>query len=256
MSNCKLLEGKVAVVVGASRGLGLEISKLIASEGCSLALTEIPDRYDILETEALKIEESYGVKVNSYLLDIKIVSDIKKIFKKIESDFSSIDILVNNAGINILVPALETDEEIWDEVLNINLKGAFFSMQQAARIMIKNNGGNIVNIASQHGIVGNKNRAPYCSSKAGLINLTKALAYEWANYNIRVNSISPTFILNDLNKEYLLEKSQRKQYLNNIPLRKYCIPQDVAYSVLYLISPHSGMITGHNLVIDGGWTAI
>lgn len=256
MDKCKLLEGKVAVIIGASRNTGLEISKLIAAEGCSLALTEIPERYGMLEVEALKIEEEYGVKVNIYSLDIKVIIDIKKVFKKIESDFSSIDILINNAGINILVPALEVNEEMWDEILNINLKGAFFSMQQAARIMIKNNGGNIVNMASQHGIVGNRNRAPYCSSKAGLINLTRALSYEWANYNIRVNSVSPTFILNDSNEEYLLDTKQRKEYLNNIPLRKYCVPKDIAHSVLYLISPNSGMVTGHNLVIDGGWTAI
>jgi 2-deoxy-D-gluconate 3-dehydrogenase len=252
----KLLYGKVIVIIGASRGIGLEISKLVASQGCSLAVTDIPERYNMLESEAIKIEAEYGVKVNAYPLDIKVIMDIKNTFKEIERDFSYIDILVNNAGINILVSALETNEEMWDEILNINLKGAFFSMQQAARIMIKNNGGSIVNIASQHGIVGNKNRAPYCSSKAGLINLTRALAYEWAMYDIRVNSVSPTFVLNDLNEKFLFEPKQKKEYLNKIPLRKYCLPQDIAHSVLYLVSPHSSMVTGHNLVIDGGWTAV
>lgn len=256
MNNGNLLADKTAVIIGASRGIGLETSKLFASEGCSLALTEIPDRYGMLEVEANEIEKKYRTKIKVYPLDIKDIGAIKEVFQRIEKDFSSIDILVNNAGINILKPALEVNEDMWDEILSINLKGAFFSMQQAARIMIKNSGGNMINIASQHGIVGNKDRAPYCSSKAGLINLSKALAYEWSNHNIRVNSVSPTFILYDINKDYLMEKKQKKEYLNNIPLRKYCLPQDLAHAILYLASPHSGMITGHNLVVDGGWTAI
>lgn len=246
----------IAVVVGSSRGTGLEIAKVLAGEGYDLALTEIDERFETLLQEAKNIEEAYNVAVRCYKLDINYVADIEKVFKDIEKDFSNIDVLVNNAGINILMPSLEMTEDIWDKVVDVNLKGSFFTMKEAAKIMLKNNGGAIVNIASQHGIVGNENRAPYCSSKAGLVNLTKALSYEWAKYDIRVNAISPTYVLLDENEELLLSSKGRKQYLNYIPLRKYCTKEHIASAVKYLVSSSSSIITGHNLVLDGGYTAV
>jgi NAD(P)-dependent dehydrogenase (short-subunit alcohol dehydrogenase family) len=246
----------IAVVVGSSRGTGLEIAKVLAGEGYDLALSEIHERFETLLQEAKNIEEVYNVTVRCYKLDINYVADIEKVFKDIEKDFSNIDVLVNNAGINILMPSLEMTEEIWDKVVDVNLKGLFFTMKEAAKIMLKNNGGAIVNMASQHGIVGNENRAPYCSSKAGLVNLTKALSYEWAKYDIRVNAISPTYVLLDENEELLLSSKGRKQYLNYIPLRKYCTKEHIASAVKYLVSGSSSIITGHNLVLDGGYTAV
>lgn len=246
----------VAVVVGASRGIGLEISKVLASEGYDLALTEIGDRFEDLLDKSKELIKEYDVKVSCYKLDITYIDNIEEIFKAIEKGFGNIDLLINNAGINILMPALEVSEDIWDRVLDINLKGLFFTMKEAAKIMIKRDGGSIINIASQHGIVGNENRAPYCSSKAGLVNLSKALSYEWSKYNIRVNCISPTYVLLDENKELLLSSKGKKQYLNTIPLRKYCTKEEIAGAVKYLSSKNATIITGHNIVLDGGYTAI
>lgn len=246
----------VAVVVGSSRGTGLEIAKVMAGEGYDLALTEIEERFETLLQEGKKIEVAYNVKVHCYKLDITYIADIEKVFKDIEGDFNGIDVLINNAGINILMPSLEMTEDIWDKVVDVNLKGIFFTMKEAAKIMVKNNGGSIVSIASQHGIIGNENRAPYCSSKAGLVNLTKALSYEWAKYDIRVNTISPTYVLLEENEELLMSSKGKKQYLNSIPLRKYCTKEHIASAVKYLTSQSSSIMTGHNLVLDGGYTAV
>lgn len=246
----------IAVVIGASRGTGLEIAKELAKEGYDLALTEIDERFNILVDKSEEIKENFKVNVSNYKLDIREVNSIEETFKDIEKVFGNVDVLVNNAGINMLVPALEVTEEIWDKILDINLRGLFFTMREAAKIMLKNNGGSIVNIASQHAIVGNENRAPYCSSKAGLVNLTKALSYEWSKYEIRVNSISPTYVLLDENEDLLLSSKGKKKYLNSIPLRKYCLKEHIANAVKYLVSDEASIITGHNLVLDGGYTAI
>lgn len=256
MDNNMLLNGKVAIVVGSSRNIGLEIAKMLAENGCGLALTDIKERFDILKETAEKLQRDFQVKINTYILDTKKIDDIKKVYADIYKEFGKIDILINNAGINILSPALDIDEGIWDSVVDVNLKGTFFSMQQAAKYMILDNGGAIVSIASQHGVVGNLNRAPYCASKAGIINLSKALSYEWAKYNIRVNVVSPTFTINETNREFLSQPKQKKNYMKKIPLQRYCTPHDIANAVLYLVSDNSKIVTGHNLLLDGGWTAI
>lgn len=246
----------IAVVVGSSRGTGLQIAKEFAKDGYDLALTEIDERFETLLQQSKSIEEAYNVTVNCYSLDIMKVCDIEKVFKNIEKDFGSIDVLVNNAGVNILMAALEVTEDMWDRVVDINLKGLFFTMKEAAKIMVKNHGGSIINIASQHGVVGNEDRAPYCSSKGGLVNLTKALSYEWAKYDIRVNAVSPTYVLLNENQELLLSSKGKRQYLNSIPLRKYCTKEYIASAVKYLSDKRSSIITGHNLVLDGGYTAV
>jgi len=252
----KLLSDKKCIVVGASRGTGLEIARNLALNGADLVLTEIPDRINDLEMRTQELADEFKIKADCYSLDVTNIESIKTVFTKIKEKWKVLDTLINNAGINILCPAVEVTEMIWDRIVDINLKGLFFVMQEAAKIMITNGKGVIVSIASQHGVVGNKDRAPYCASKAGLINLSKALAYEWAKYDIRVNTVSPSFIETEQNEEFLQAPNCKREYLKKIPLQRYCSPKDVANAVSYLVSDNAQMITGHNLMVDGGWTAI
>lgn len=250
------LNNKKAIVTGASRGIGYKIAERLANAGASLIVTEIEERYENLQKTAQQIERTFGVKVIPTILDITKEDDINSLVELATEKFENIDILVNNAGINVLTPATKTNRLEWDMVVDTNLKGTFFLTQAVAKNMIKNKSGAIVSIASQHGVVGNELRAPYCSSKAGIINLTKALSYEWAKYGIRVNAVSPTFVLTEMNGDLLNSNDFKRKSLNKIPLRRYATPLDIANAVLFLSSDLSSMVTGHNLLVDGGYTAV
>ena len=235
-------ENEVVLITGASRGIGLGIAKKYASEGATLILTEINERYNDLKSVASEIRNQFNIPVKSLSLD-------KEGFK--------ITTLVNNAGINIIKEAIELSEEDWDEVSNINLKGTFFVTREVAKKMIASDiKGSIINIASQHGTVGNINRAVYCATKAGLINLSKALAYEWSKYGIRVNAVSPTYVETDNNSDYLNSSYGKRTYLSKIPLKKYAKPQDIANVCSFLSKNGSELITGQNIIVDGGYTIV
>ena len=171
-------------------------------------------------------------------------------------EMGRIDILINNAGVNIPRDALEVSESDWDRVLDVNLKGLFFMSQRVAREMIKTGGGRIVNIASQNGVVGYYRRAAYCASKAGVVNLTRVLALEWAQHQIRVNAVGPTFILTPLTQSTFDDPVLRADLLRRIPVGRVGQPEDIVGAVVFLCSPAAEMITGHTLLVDGGWTAI
>lgn len=244
---------KICMIVGSGRGTGLVIARMMAQDGIGLVLTEHPDRFQPLLEQAMLIELEFQIPVICFPLDIRNIDDVIDIFSKIKQQNLILDYLVCNAGINRLVEAIKVTEEIWDEINDVNVKGTFFVMQQAAKIMILNHGGSTVAIASQHGIKPNHNRAPYCASKAALIQVCKELALEWALHSIRVNVVSPTYILYEHNKDILLSPKGKREYLNSIPMYKYCSEKDVAEAVVFLLSDKSLMITGHNLVVDGGW---
>jgi len=251
----KLL-GQWAMVTGAGRGIGEEISNYFAKAGASLVLTELPVHMEQLEGVAERLRSNFGIDVLCESLDLSNVEQIEACVRKIEEQVVGIDYLINNAGVNLLSPALNLTQENWDFVVDINLKGTFFLTREVAKKMVQRKRGSIVMIASQHGVVGNENRAPYCASKAGLIHLTRALAIEWAKYGIRVNAISPTFVITDANEQFINDTQFQRTNLPRIPLRRFAIPEDIASSVLFLASDSASMITGHNLVVDGGWTII
>jgi 2-deoxy-D-gluconate 3-dehydrogenase len=169
--------------------------------------------------------------------------------------FGHIDILVNNAGINIPQWAVDVTEEAWDDILDTNLKGLFFCAQAVGKVMIQQRKGKIINISSQTGTVAIPERAAYCSSKGGVNLLTKVLAVEWAQYNINVNAIAPTFIETPFSKPMFENTGFREYVLENIPLGRIGQPQDVVGGLIYLASEASNLVTGHILLIDGGWTA-
>jgi len=247
------------VITGASGKIGKSLANEFAKKGANLILLDHPNASKSNSDLAQYLDNKYNGDTLSYNLDITNSQEIKECFYHLQSKIPRIDVLINNAGINAFLPAVQITEEVWDQIIDVNLKGAFFVSQQVSSWMISQKKGVIINIASQHGIVGNSNRAPYCASKAGLINLSRALSYEWAKYQIRVNTISPTFVhdINDeLNHNHLNSSQSKREFLSKIPLRKYATPIDVANAAVYLSSNMAQMITGHNLVVDGGWTAI
>lgn len=250
----KLL-GQWAMVTGAGRGIGAEIASYFARAGASLVLTELPAQMELVQGVAERLKNEHGIEALCVPLDLRDLEQIEQCVREIEAH-ASMDYLINNAGVNLLSPALNLTQEDWDFVVDINLKGTFFLTREVAKAMVRKKRGSIIMIASQHGVVGNENRAPYCASKAGLIHLSRALAIEWAKYGIRVNAISPTFVITDANEQIINDHQFQRANLPRIPLRKFAVPEDIAKSVLFLATDSAGMITGHNLVVDGGWTVI
>ena len=248
------LAGSSALVTGAASGIGRATAQALAASGARVACTDVPGRGPLLTSVVQAIRDEGGVAIEASL-DVTASVAIPGIVDRLAEEMGGLHILVNNAGTQLMKPALEFDEGEWDQILSVNLKGAFFCAQAVAGLMIDQGGGVIVNVASQHGVVGNVLRAPYCASKAGLINLTRALAVEWAPNGIRVNAVSPTFVDNGSNTEMLQQPAMQADMDNNLPLRRAAMPDEVAAGIVYLVSPAAAMVTGHNLMIDGGWTS-
>ncbi len=247
--------GKTAIVTGAGSGLGRSIALALAEAGADVALTELPSRIENAKVVARSIE-SVGRRALALKLDVTSIKSIQRMVETVVERFSKVDILVNNAGINIPRNALDVSEEDWDRVLDVNLKGVFFCAQAVGREMVKRKSGKIINIASQNGVVGYFQRAAYCSSKAGVVNLTRVLAIEWAPHRVNVNAVGPTFVLTPLTEKMFASRSFSREIRRRIPLGRLGKPEDVAGAVVFLASPAADLITGHTLLVDGGWTAI
>lgn len=249
------LDGKTVLVTGAGSGIGRAIAIAVAEAGADCLATELPEKLDTLEPVVTEIS-GLGRRALALPLQLRDMKSIDALVTQTIVQAGSIDVLVNNAGVNIPSDALDVTEEDWDTVLDVNLKGLFFLSQRVARRMKDQGGGKIVNIASQGGVVGYYKRAAYCSSKAGVVNLTRVLALEWAPYHINVNAIGPTFILTPLTQSTFDDPGMREDLLRRIPLGRVGQPEDVVGAVVFLASPAADMITGHTLLVDGGWTAI
>lgn len=241
------------IVYGACSSVGKTLLPLLLAAGRrQFILFERPEKASELECVIAR----NLTKAEQCLCCYADISDINGVMDSVNSTLpfdSCVDLMVYLIGTNQIAPAIETNIEDWDKIMNINLRGFYFASQLAAKNMILNGGGKIVSVASQHGVVVNDNRSVYCTSKAGLIHLSKQLAYEWAKYDIRVNVVSPTFILNDANREVLNTARNRRAYLDKIPLKRYATPDDIARAIMFLSSDNSSMITGQNIIVDGGW---
>ncbi len=244
----KLLEGKTAIVTGAGRGIGKAIALRFAEEGANIAFTDLSIDENVKATE--KEIAALGVKVKGYASNAASFDDTHKVVEQIKEDFGVIDILVNNAGITRDGLMMRMDEKQWDMVINVNLKSAFNFTHALTPIMMRQKSGSIINMSSVVGVSGNAGQANYSASKAGMIGLTKSMAKEIGSRNIRVNAIAPGFIITEMTGA--LSEEVRKQWTQQIPLRRGGTPEDVANTALYLASDLSSYVSGQVINVCGG----
>lgn len=247
------LTDRVVVVTGASKGIGRELTILLAETGAVVVPTVRTDADVVaVTTEA----QSRGLTVHPQLLDVRDVTSINEAVSRILAAHGCIDVLVNNAGLGFARAAFDVTEADWDEMMAVNLRGAFFMSQAAARTMAgSGRGGRIVNISSQGGLVGLPDAAVYCAGKGGWNVMTKTSALEWAKDAIAVNAVAPTFIYTPGTVPILDEPTMRAAVLGKIPLGQFALTNDVAGAIIYLASDAGRMVTGTILVVDGGWTS-
>lgn len=244
----KLLENKVALVTGASRGIGREIAKKFAEQGANIAFTYLSS---VEKGQALEAElAAYGVKAKGYRSDASDYAAAEQLVNDVVSDFGTLDILVNNAGITRDTLLMRMSEEQWDEVMRVNLKSVFNLTKAATKPMMRAKQGSIINITSVVGLMGNAGQANYSASKAGIIGFTKSIAKELGSRNIRSNAIAPGFIETEMTGE--LNEKALEDWLKNIPLKRAGQGDEVANACVFLGSDMSKYITGQVLQVDGG----
>jgi 2-deoxy-D-gluconate 3-dehydrogenase len=243
------LEGKIALVTGASRGIGYGLAQALAEAGAKLAVSA---RDEKLLSELASTIPGGALVVP---MDMRKVASVREGVARVEKHFGRLDILVNNAGLGNNCPALDVTEEEWDEVNDVNLKGLFFCSQAAAKGMIKRGYGRIVHMSSQASVVGIVDHAVYCTTKGGVNQLTRVQALEWSKYGVNVNAVGPTFIYTPGTAERLDRPDYRANVLRQIPANKIGDISDVAGAVIYLASDAAKLVSGTCLLVDGGWTA-
>lgn len=245
----KFLENKIAVVTGASRGIGEAIALKLAEQGAQVAFT-----YQSSEEKAHSLEEklkAFGVGARAYRSNAGNFSDCESFIKEVLAEWGTVDICVNNAGISRDNLLLRMSPEQWDEVMQINLKSVFNMTKQVIRPMMKARSGSIINMSSIIGIRGNAGQSSYAASKAGIIGFTKSTALELGSRNIRCNAIAPGFVVTDMT-HYLKESEAAKAFLEKIPMGKFASPEDIANVALFLASNLSSYITGQVISVCGG----
>lgn len=257
MKNYFDLKGQVAVVTGASTGLGVQMANALANQGCNIVA--LARRQNLVEDVAEKIKKDHGVDAMGVTCDITDTSKVEEAVKKIMEKFGKIDILINNAGTGAVAPAENiTDDQFYNEI-NIDLFGAFRMAREVAKVsMIPNKYGRIINIASMYGLVGNKIApcSPYHAAKGGVVNMTRALAAEWGKYKINVNAICPGYFYSPLTKETLDSDFFQANAKAMIPLERYGNEGELDTAAIFLASPSSTYVTGVCLPVDGGYTSM
>lgn len=244
----KLLEGKTAIITGATRGIGKGIAESFARSGANVAFT-----FASSEEQANEIEESLkgmGVKAKAYKSNAADYEASQKLVADVLEDFGTIDILVNNAGITRDNLLMRMDENAWNDVIDTNLKSVFNMTKAVQRTMLKNRAGSIINVSSVVGVKGNAGQANYAASKAGIIGFTKSIALELGSRNIRCNAIAPGFIETEMTAK--LNPDTVQMWRDSIPLKRGGTPEDVANLVAFLASDNAAYITGQTINVDGG----
>jgi 3-oxoacyl-[acyl-carrier protein] reductase len=241
------LVNQVALVTGASRGIGRAIALKLASEGAFVVATATSESGASATVEAIS---AAGGKGKAVRLNVANAAEVEALFQAIVAEHGRLDILVNNAGITSDGLLMRMKEEEWDTVLDTNLKGAFLCMKAASKAMTKARYGRIVNISSVVGEMGNPGQVNYCASKAGMFGMTKSAARELAKRNVTINAVAPGFIETDMTA--VLPEKAREALLQQIPLERLGLPEDVANAVYFLVSPLANYITGHVLSVNGG----
>lgn len=244
----KLLEGKTALISGASRGIGKAIASRFAMEGASIAITNIVEDEAFINT----IDEmrARNVNVRGYISNASSFTDSQRVVDEIIKDFGKIDILVNNAGITKDTLLMRMNEDQWDAVISVNLKSVFNLTKAVLQTMLKQKNGSIINMSSVVGVSGNAGQSNYSASKAGILGFTKSVAKELGSRNIRCNAIAPGFILTEMTEN--LPPDIKSDWINKIPLKRGGTPEDVANTALFLASDLSSYVTGQTIHVCGG----
>jgi NAD(P)-dependent dehydrogenase (short-subunit alcohol dehydrogenase family) len=243
------LEGKNALITGASRGIGKSIAKVLAKNGVRIVCCA--RNLELLSETCSEIEKDGGLAV-PVQADVGLASDRKRLIDQAISSLEGVDLLINNAGIHMAKSSLELEDEEFIQFMEINFFSMFSFSREIARQMIPRGGGKIINNGSFWGQLGVSKHLAYCVAKASIEAMTRVLAVEWARYNIQVNTIAPGHIMTDLSKPIMEDEKLRKQVLGRIPARRMGDPEEVAHLVAFLCSHEANYLTGHNYYIDGG----
>ena len=250
----KNLEGKVAIVTGAARGIGAAIAKRLAADGAAVAVCDLNAEWC---EETVKEIEAAGGKAKGYGVTVAVSAEVDECVKSVIADLGGVHIMVNNAGITKDGLLMRMSDDDWDAVINVNLKGTFLFTRAVSRPMMKNKaadgslaGGSIINIASVVGIMGNAGQANYTASKGGVISLTKTTAKELGSRNIRCNAVAPGFIQSKMTD--VLPDDVRKAYMDTIPLKRFGTVEDIAKAVTWLAGDESAYVTGQIISVNGG----
>ncbi|MBI2108100.1 SDR family oxidoreductase [Candidatus Woesearchaeota archaeon] len=250
----KRLEGKVAVITGSGRGIGKGIALEFAKEGCNVVISDYKGSNE--GKSAVEDMKSMGVGSIFVKADVSKEKDVRNLVRQAVKKFGKLDIFVNNAGILVSGTALQLTEKDWDRQMAVNLKGVFFGTKYAVEQMKKQGrGGRIINISSIAGIVGFPGISAYCASKGGVTEFTREAALDHAKDGITVNAINPGVIVTDMTKGMLNDRPTKRNLMKNTPVGRFGQPADIGNAAVFLASDKSSFITGHNLVVDGGWTA-
>ncbi|MGA2761781.1 MAG: SDR family NAD(P)-dependent oxidoreductase [Spirochaetia bacterium] len=245
------LDGKVGIITGGAGGLGREICLAFAREGVKTVVADMNG--EAAAKLAREIEGEKGAAV-SFALDVTSSRGVKDLCDFVVKRYGGIDILVNSAGITDRQPALEFPEDSFDRIIAVNLKGTFLCCQGVGRVMAEKKKGKIINMSSIGGTIGLRNTVAYCASKGGVVQITRALAVDWAQYNITVNAIAPALNNTPIARQVFQDKKTLDWFLSKIPLGRLCEPTEVASAAVFLASNAADFITGHILAVDGGWT--
>ncbi len=255
------LKDKVAIITGGGTGIGRGIALMFAREGAKVVISG--RRTEVLEETVNLIKQNRpaspdasqgGGEVIAVQADVSDYNQVSALIQKTVAQFGKIDILVNNAGIYLPHDAMSVSEEEWNKVMSIDLKGVWVCSKACIPEMLKQGKGKIINVASIAGIIGFEQSAAYCAAKGGVVNLTREMALDFASKAININAIAPGVIDTDMTKDFLTDEATKKSFLEKTPVGRVGTSDDIAYGAVYLASPESDFVTGHILVIDGGWT--
>jgi NAD(P)-dependent dehydrogenase (short-subunit alcohol dehydrogenase family) len=247
------LDGKVALITGGARGLGRTMATALAEVGADVAITG--RTRETCEAAAREIAAATGRRVKAFVVDVTSLTDVERLASEVEAELGKVDVLINNAGINIRGPIEQLTEADWDTVIDTNLKGPFLCSRAFGPRMVRRGWGRVINLGSTLAVVALPGRTPYASSKAGVLNLSRVLALEWAGSGVTVNAICPGAFGTEMNQTLMADPAKLKDLVSNIPMGRLGNMAELTGAVVFLASEASSYVTGSALFVDGGWTA-